>query len=216
MGSAPMFPPNVRRRVLFPLIILLSASFCFASQGNGVTAGMTTQEQSPSKPAQARIGGNSFVLRALRRVRSHLGPIMIGTGNSHFSEPTVLPLYYSYAYPLWSYYGYGSLRGNSFGGPSFYGYRAYPFDLSPRSGEGQVELRVDPGTAEVLINNAFAGTVASLKGSVWLRPGVYDLCVKAPGHLDFRRRIYVLSGKKLEITARLAPANGRQNRKQKP
>jgi hypothetical protein len=68
----------------------------------------------------------------------------------------------------------------------------------------------------VLINNAYAGTVASLKGSVWLRPGVYDLCVRAPDRLDFRRRIYVLSGKKLEIMARLAPANGPQNGKEKP
>lgn len=59
----------------------------------------------------------------------------------------------------------------------------------------------------MLIDNAYAGTVASLKGSMWLSPGVYNVCLKASGHSDFCQRIYVLSGKKLEIVARLAAGN---------
>ncbi|MEJ2009788.1 MAG: PEGA domain-containing protein [Acidobacteriota bacterium] len=176
-----------------------------------MTAEAATREQSLSKPAHGWMGGNSVLLRALRRIRPHLGPVTIGTRNSSFSGPATLPLYDSYAYPLWSYYRSGSSSGNSFWGPSFYGNRTHPLDLSPRFGKGQVELQVDPRTAQVLINNVYAGTVASLKGSVWLKPGVYDLCVKAPGHLDFRRRISVLGGKKLEVTARLAPANPQKN-----
>lgn len=211
-----MVPPNFRRRVLLTLVIFLSASLCCAAQESSVTAGTETQEQSLSKPAHSWTSGGSLILRTLRRIRPHLGPVTIGAGYSYYSGPATLPLYYSYAYPLSSFYGYGPFWGNPFWGPSFFGYPTYPFDLGPHSGEGQVKLQVDPEAAEVLINNAYAGTVASLKGSIWLRPGVYDLCVKAPGRLDFRQRVYVLSGKKLEVTARLAPANGRQNGKQRP
>lgn len=211
-----MVSPNARRRVLLPLVIILSASICCAAQENGVTTEAATREQSLSKPAQDKTGGSSLLLRALRRIRPHLGPVTIGAGYSYYSGPVTLPLYYPYAFPLSSYYGYGPFWGNPFWGPSFLGYRAYPFDLAPHSGEGQVKLQVDPGTAELMINNAYAGTVASLKGSIWLRPGAYDLWFKAPGRHDFRQRIYVLSGKKLEVTARLAPANARQDGKEKP
>lgn len=46
---------------------------------------------------------------------------------------------------------------------------------------------------------------------MWLAPGAYNFCVKAAGHSDYCRRIYVLSGKKLEILTRLAPANEEVN-----
>jgi hypothetical protein len=70
---------------------------------------------------------------------------------------------------------------------------------------GQVKFQVEPKTAEVLIDGAYAGTVASLKSSQWLDPDAYNLCIKAAGHTDYCRRIYVLSGKKLAVLAKLAP-----------
>lgn len=141
---------------------------------------------------------------------------MIGAGYTHFSGPSILPLYYSYGYPYWSYYRYSPFWGYPYWGPAYYGLLPFLPFASRGYDKGQVKLRVDPRTAEVLINNAYAGTAASLKGNIWLRPGVYELRVKAPGRVEFRRRIYVLSGKKLEILARLAPANGPKNGKEKP
>lgn len=148
-------------------------------------------------------GVGSVVVHTLRKIRPHLGPVSIGTGYNSFSGPAALPLYYSYAYPMWNYYTYGPFWGSPLWGRSFYGNPSNTPSLRSGVDEGHVRLRVDPATAEVLINNAYAGTVEGLKGSIWLKPGAYNLCVKAPGYVDFRRRIHVLSGKKLEIDARL-------------
>jgi len=71
---------------------------------------------------------------------------------------------------------------------------------------GQVKFQVEPKTAEVLIDGAYAGTVTSLKSSLWLEPGAYNLCIKSAGHADYCRRIYVLSGKNLAVLAKLPPA----------
>ncbi len=146
----------------------------------------------------------SVVVHTLRRIRPHLGPVTLGTGYDTYSGPIALPLYYSYAYSRWNYYSYGPFWGSPFWGPSSFGYPPYTSVLRAGTDEGHVRLRIDPATAEVLINRAYAGTVAGLKGSIWLKPGAYDLCVKAPGYVAFRRRIYVLSGKKIEIDARLS------------
>jgi len=62
-----------------------------------------------------------------------------------------------------------------------------------------------PKTAEVLIDGAYAGTVATLKSTLRLDPGAYNLCIKAAGHADYCRCIYVLSGKNLTVLAKLAP-----------
>ena len=189
-GSALMFPPGVRWQILLPLF-LLTAVLGLAGQKNGSPPKAALQNQQPSKSTQSESGGNSVTSHPHHLIRFHLGPVMAGAGYTYFSGLAFLPL--PYAYPFWGYYGYAP-----FGGPGFYGYPPYAFNFGSSYGKGQVKLEVQPKAAEVLIDNAYAGTVASLKGSMWLSPGAYSVCFKASGHSDFCRRIYVLSGKKLE------------------
>ncbi|MGH9403574.1 MAG: hypothetical protein ACRD2P_15895 [Terriglobia bacterium] len=198
-GWALMFPPKVRWYVLPPLV-LLTAVLGFAGQKNGSTPKAALQDQQPSPSTQPESGVNSLTSHPHHRIRFYLGPVMAGAGYTYFSGLAFLPLSYSYGYPYLGYYGYAP-----FWGPDFYGYSPYAFNLGSGYDKGQVKLQVEPKTAEVLIDKAYAGTVASLKGSVWLSPGAYNVCFKASGHSDFCRRIYVLSGKKLEILSKLAP-----------
>lgn len=193
-----------RRRLLLPLV-LLSTSVCFAAQSNSTPA--VAPNQTYTKQAEASTSGFAAFSHFLHRIRLHLGTVTIGTGYNYASGPSILPMYYSYAYPFWGYYGYAPYWGYPSWSPVFYAYPPYSAWTTPRSDEGHLKLEVEPKSAEVFINNAYAGTVAGLKGSIWLKPGVYDLCVKAPGRMEFRRRIYVLSGKKLKVLARLAPAD---------
>lgn len=160
-------------------------------------------------PAQPPKQENAVVSRPDHRFNLHLGEISVGAGYSHFSGPAFLPLYYPY--------GWGFRYGGYWGGysplwwdPWWYPYGSYR-GYGPADGMGEVKLQVEPKTAEVLIDGAYAGTVASLKSSLWLDPGAYNLCVKAAGHSDYCRRIYVLSGKKLEVLARLAPVTDEVN-----
>jgi hypothetical protein len=123
--------------------------------------------------------------------------IALGAGYSHFSRPA----YYPYDPYLFSPFGWeASALWYPYWGP-------YPF-LPPGyfaygSAKGEVRLAAEPKTAEVYLDHAYAGTADHLK-SIWLEPGAYDLSVAANGREDFHQRIYVLSGKSLKITARLA------------
>jgi hypothetical protein len=136
-----------------------------------------------------------------RRVHVHLAGISVGAGSAHFSGPAALPLYGRYG--GWGYGYWGALEP-IWWSPFWYPYAPYR-GSGPGYGMGQVKFQVEPKTAEVLIDGAYAGTVASLKSSLWLDPGAYDLCIKAAGHADYCRRIYVLSGKNLTVLAKLAP-----------
>ena len=69
-----------------------------------------------------------------------------------------------------------------------------------------MKLAADPNQAEVYIDGAYAGTADRLK-TIWLEPGAYDLSVSHAGRESFHQRIYVLTGKSLKITAKLAPQN---------
>ena len=74
---------------------------------------------------------------------------------------------------------------------------------------GQIELLVEPVTASVLINDAYAGEVQDLK-SFSLEPGVYNLRIEIDGRPGFAQRVYVLSGKTLKIEANLMAVKGEQ------
>jgi hypothetical protein len=65
---------------------------------------------------------------------------------------------------------------------------------------------LEPKLAEVYVDNAYAGTADHLK-NIWLEPGAYDLLVSSKDRMSFRRRIYVLTGGSLKITAKLDPGN---------
>jgi hypothetical protein len=104
----------------------------------------------------------------------------------------------------------GRFRGGFFVGPGWYSpfyYRPYgfygPYAYSygyPNAGE--VKLDTNVKDAEVFINGAYAGTAKKLK-SMWLRPDVYNLEIRAPGWSQYAERIYVVAGKTLHIHADL-------------
>jgi hypothetical protein len=128
-----------------------------------------------------------------------LGAIALGAGYSHFSGPTYYSPYPYGFYPLgWEY----SAWWFPYWGPYSdftSGYFAYG------SAKGEVKLAAEPKTAQVYLDRAYAGTANHLR-NIWLEPGAYDLSLRAPGREDYCQRIYVLSGKALKITAKLAAA----------
>lgn len=62
---------------------------------------------------------------------------------------------------------------------------------------GQIKLQADKD-ATVFLDGAFAGTASKLK-SIWLEPGIYELQVVNPDGDEYKRKVYVLSGKTLNI-----------------
>lgn len=112
-------------------------------------------------------------------------------------------------------------------GPGFYGpgfYRSWwglydPFWYSPfihpglYSGFGfgpdMGEIKLDaPKDASVYIDGAFAGPVDKLK-SIWLEPGIYQLQVTGGSGAEYKKKVYVLSGKTLRLRADLKQAEAR-------
>jgi hypothetical protein len=128
-----------------------------------------------------------------RRIHVRLGPIALGAGYEHFSGPTYYP-YEAYPYPEYSAAFYPYWGQYPFFAPEYFAYD---------SAKGEVKLSAEPKTAEVYLDKAYAGTAEHLR-SIWLEPGAYDLSLQSAGRAVFHQRIYVLSGKSLRITARLA------------
>ena len=81
-------------------------------------------------------------------------------------------------------------------GPYPYGYYGYGYYGAPATGAVKFDTSVKD--ADVYINGAYAGTVGKLK-TVNLRPGSYDIEVRAPGRTQFDEKIYVAAGKTLHL-----------------
>ena len=111
-----------------------------------------------------------------------LGSVSVGAGYGYYSGP-VWPGYYP---PFWydPWIGYSS-----------------PVFLVPQPDKGQVNLQgsYKDKDAEVYLDNAYAGTAATLK-KFWLAPGVYDLEVRPKDQTPKKKRIYVLTGKTLKVS----------------
>jgi hypothetical protein len=207
--------PHIRRLAPLLLVLFSGTLTLAAQQSSSAFTGASPSKQLPSKLKEQAPAAYASTSQPRHRIRFRLAPAAFGAGFSYFSGPAILPLYYPYGYPFWDYYGF-----SPFWGPAAYGYAPFAFGLSPGYGKGEVKLQVEPKTAEVLIDNAYAGSVESLKGQMWLEPGAYNLCFKAVGYADFCRRIYVLSGKKIGIPAMLAqkqnPSKSPTNQKEEP
>jgi hypothetical protein len=80
--------------------------------------------------------------------------------------------------PYWGAYPYG-----------YYGY-------APATGALKFDTNVKD--AEVYIDGAYAGTVGKLK-TMNLRPGSYDIEVRAPGRTQFDKKVYIAGGKTLHL-----------------
>jgi hypothetical protein len=159
----------------------------------------STPSISPASSAKAQ-EENAVISEANHRVHVQ-GGMSMGGGYAYSPAPATLPLYSGDG--RWGYGYWGGLMP-VWWSPFWYAYAPYGGSGAGHD-MGQVKFQVEPTTAEVLIDGAYAGTVASLKRNLWLEPGAYNLCLKAAGHTAFFRRIYVLRGKNLEVLARLAP-----------
>ena len=89
-------------------------------------------------------------------------------------------------------YGWGGY--SPYWGPYPYGYGYYGY--APAT--GAVKFDTDVKDAEVYIDGAYAGTVGKLK-TVNLRPGSYDIEVRALGRTQFDKKVYVAAGKTLHL-----------------
>jgi hypothetical protein len=130
-----------------------------------------------------------------RRVR--LGGVMVNAG--YMSGPA-WP-YYGYPfYPGWGrYYMYDPFWYSPFIHPGIYSGFAYQPNM------GEVKLKSPDKDASVYLDGAYAGPADKLK-TLWLEPGAYNLEVRNTGGQRYERRIYVLTGKTLQISAKLDPA----------
>lgn len=81
--------------------------------------------------------------------------------------------------------------------PGVYGGFGYAPNL------GQVKLSGADRNASVYIDGAFAGVASKLK-NMWLEPGSYELEVREADGRSYQRKIYVLTGKRLEVKPELA------------
>ena len=91
----------------------------------------------------------------------------------------------------WGWYG-------SYWGPYPYGYGYYGY--APATGALKFDTQVKE--AEVYIDGAYAGTVGKLK-TMDLKPGSYDIEVRAPGRTQFDKKVYVAAGKTLHLNPEL-------------
>jgi PEGA domain len=100
----------------------------------------------------------------------------------------------AHARPVRVFVGSGFGWGYSpYWGPYYpYGYYGY----GPASGAVKFDTKVKD--AEVYIDGAYAGTVGRLK-TMHLRPGSYDIEVRAPGRTQFDKKVYVAAGKTLHL-----------------
>jgi hypothetical protein len=131
-----------------------------------------------------------------RRVR--LGSITVG--GSYISGPG----WYGYG-PGWYGPGFWAPYRAGWWDPFWYGPFVHPgyfggFRQGP--GMGELKLKDAPKEAMVFLDGAYAGTVEKLK-SMWLEPGIYNLEVKDDSGRTWKQRVYVLSGKKLELQPKL-------------
>jgi PEGA domain len=135
------------------------------------------------------------------RTRVYLGGVSAGGFYRRYSGFDDYPYYpYSSAfwgmpYPTWPYPD-----------PILY-HPGYYSGFSRSDEMGEVKLQTSEKTAEVFLDGAYAGVAADLK-SFWLEPGAYTLEVRGQRSEPFKKRIYVLSGKTVRVSATLTSETG--------
>jgi hypothetical protein len=102
---------------------------------------------------------------------------------------------YAYTGGYYPYFGFPYFYDPLFFGfvhPGFYNGFAYGPNM------GEVRLRTSDKAGAVFLDGAYAGELSKLK-HIWLEPGAYNVEIRSDGHPQFERRIYVLSGKTVDL-----------------
>jgi PEGA domain len=93
-------------------------------------------------------------------------------------------------------------RGVVFVGPAsapygFYGPYPYgPYAVAPKAGEVKLDTKVKD--ADIYVNGSYAGNIRQLK-TMMMRPGSYDIGIRAPGRTPFDEQVFVVAGKTLDL-----------------
>lgn len=125
----------------------------------------------------------SFAHVTAAKPRVRLGGVAVSAGYVHSSG------YYPYfGFP----YFYDPLLFSTFFHPGFYTGFAYGPNM------GEVRLHTTQQSGAVFLDGAYAGEVSKLK-HMWLEPGAYNLEIRNDGQPAYERRVYVLSGKTLDL-----------------
>src|SRR5690349_12789046 len=95
----------------------------------------------------------------------------------------VRPIYRPYWGPAWGW-GWGPYWGAPY-------VTAYPVT-------GAVKVETKMKDAQVFVNGAYAGTVGEVK-TMHLRPGTYNIAVKAVNRPDFAQKVYVAADKTVHL-----------------
>jgi hypothetical protein len=119
-----------------------------------------------------------------------------------YAHSTGYPGYWGYPYS-WSRWGvpwfvphYDPWWGAGYFHPGYF--TGFPRGINM----GEVKLRGDLKDADVYLDGAYAGPASKLK-SIWLEPGAYNLELRAADE-RYRKRVYVLTGKRLDIRPEFA------------
>jgi len=81
----------------------------------------------------------------------------------------------------------------------FWGAYPYPYGYYGYAhATGALKFDTDVKDAEVYIDGAYAGTVGKLK-TMQLRPGSYNVELRAPGRTQFDEKVYIAAGKTLHL-----------------
>lgn len=186
---------------------LVSAALVPIVLGAGMFAQQsTTSPATTPTPSQTSQSTNDSKESAKDESTSHryhfrLGTVALNAG--YISGP----LWYPYA--PYGYYPYYGAAFDPFWTPFSPYY--YPASFAYGVDKGQIELKANPKDAAVYIDGAYAGTVQRLK-NIWLDPGAYDLTIRATGREPFQQRVYVLTGKTLNITAKLTAVAAKEEK----
>jgi hypothetical protein len=159
------------------------------------------------QPEESRTASSGPIgsVEASKHSRIRFGGISLTGGFSRYGGPLYWgePPFYGYRSQFWTPFWQSRAPYGSVGFSGFY--PGDDFQRGPSMGE--IRLQVEPVTASVLINDAYAGEVQDLK-SFSLEPGVYNLRIEIEGRPGFAQWVYVLSGKTLKIEADLMAAKG--------
>jgi hypothetical protein len=183
----------------FPLTALLFLANAVAGQESGkqTQAASATPTSRTANSENSPEGDSSESKAEDRKTHVHLGNVTLGAAYGRGFYPN----------GPYGFYPYESLYYDPFWSPFWGSYYGGP-NLAYDNGKGEVKLAADPQDAAVYVDGAYAGTAKHLK-NIWLDPGAYDLSVSAAGRETFQQRVYVLSGKTLKLSAKLAYENGK-------
>ncbi len=152
------------------------------------------------KDSQAKTADQQpATVKPASQTRLRFGGFSVGGhySSSPYGYPYRYPYYYPFSYAAsvgWSPYWWGPYS-------SFYP-PAYWMDSSANSGKVKIDCPRDD--AELLIDGAYAGFLKDLK-SISLAPGAYNLEIRVPDKKSYEKRIYVLTGKTVNLAPEFEP-----------